>query len=366
MYKKIILSSVFVTALLSLTACGGQSDTTSSNKNTDHPVFSWAKVAVSNNYSPSGEITNQTPTFTWPAVSGANEYNLGHEYVANPSYPNWTEYTIPAAEAGCATGPICSYKPANKIMYPGTNRAWWIRGKVNNRWQPWSAPYVFNVVNSSGTPPSNAAPTPISPTNNQAIDSNKLVFTFNAMKTANKIIIGYEKQDGTEWKTDYVWSQKSCPPPAPGQTIVTCPHNTTYTPKVKLEKGRYTWWTRAVLKNGSWTNWSQGNDFEVTDTVSKKPATPTNLILVIPADYKQFDWAEFTFEWDASSLSSKVYYDVYHNDRLISKKIEPNKVTHLTLLNHGVSKGVNTYSVVAIDDNGNRSEKTTITVNLIY
>ena len=74
--KLLLLSTISLT----LTACGGTNNA-SSDTGSDHPVFSWAKVAVTNGFGPSGDIIETQPDFTWPAVTGATEYNFGHETI---------------------------------------------------------------------------------------------------------------------------------------------------------------------------------------------------------------------------------------------------------------------------------------------
>jgi surface protein len=247
MRNKLSLGSVFTTALLTLTACGGNTNTSVvNNENTPHPEFSWAKVAVSNNYSPSGDITDLTPTFSWKASSGATVYNLGHEHTDGS---DWKEYTVPAAEAGCATGPVCSYKPANHILNIGDQKVWWVRGKDNNQWQDWSSAHVFNVVDGSGGGGNTTTPITISPSDGGTVNTNTPKFTWQPVINAKSLEIGLEKQDGSAWKSFTVHSSK-----------------TSLTPSTAFINGDYTWWMRAKLNSGGWTNWSNGANFTINTT----------------------------------------------------------------------------------------------------
>jgi len=234
------------TVLLALTACGGDTNSSSANnENTSHPAFSWAKVAVSNNYSPSGDIADLTPTFSWKAASGSTVYNLGHQ---GTDGSGWKEYTIPAAEAGCATGTVCNYKPANHVFNVGDQKVWWVRGKANNQWQDWSAAHVFNITDGSGGGNGGNTNTPstLTPSNGSTITNSTPQFTWQPIANANSLVIGLEKQDGSNWESFTINS-----------------NNTSFTPSSNINNGDYTWWMRAELDNGSWTNWSNGADFTV-------------------------------------------------------------------------------------------------------
>ena len=246
MHNKLSLASVFTTALLALTACGGETNSSASNnENTSHPEFSWAKVAVSNNYSPSGDITDLTPTFTWKAVSGATEYNLGTDYTKGG---DWKEYMIPAAEAGCATASVCSYKPAKRIFNEADEIVWWVRGKKNMQWKSWSDPHVFTIKSSTSN--NTSTPVAVSPKNNFTYknrdNSPGFEWQWTPGKPVNKYVLGIETQDGKNWQV--------FPVNAPASS---------FKPSVNLANDSYTWWIRAEYKDKTWSKWSNGADFKI-------------------------------------------------------------------------------------------------------
>lgn len=249
-FNKLSLSTFITVALFSLTACGGGSTTKSDNTDTENPEFSWANVAVSNSYSPSGDIADLTPTFSWKAVSGATEYEFGHQDTLAGTL---TEYTIPAAEAACATGLVCSYKPADVILNVGEQKAWWVRGnKAAGGWQSWSAPYVFNVVDATGAGGVSSAPVITSPVAGNIVKETNPTFTWEAIQDAKNLVINYEKQDGTGLKSSTVDAL-----------------STSFTTSEVMTDGDYTWWMRAEKQDGSWTSWSNGTNFTVdTATVA--------------------------------------------------------------------------------------------------
>ncbi len=266
--NKLSIISLLTTALLTLSACGGNTDTSTSINDSGHPDFSWAKVAVSNNYSPSGSTTNLTPTFSWKAVSGATEYNFGHQFTNGQE---WREYTVPAASAGCATGSTCTFKPANHIFNEGEQIVWWVRGKVVNRWKAWSSPYVFNIVGSGSNLPT-SAPVAITP-NGGTLKDNSPVYTWSDASKAKKYVIGIEKQDGTSWQAFSVSGRENCP------VQVECP-STSARPNVDISNGSYTWWMRAERLDGSWSNWSNGHNFSINsaDNFSFENLSPSGTI----------------------------------------------------------------------------------------
>ena len=279
---------LFSTALLALTACGGEKNASSvNNENTSHPEFSWAKVAVSNNYSPSGDTTNLTPTFSWKAVSGATEYNFGHELTSGKE---WKEYTVPAASAGCATGSTCSYTPANHIFNEGEQVVWWVRGKVASQWKSWSSPYVFNLVNSVGGG-TNSTPTPTLPINGKVVTDDSPFFTFKPMKNAKSNVLGLEKTDGTGWQAFTFNGQDNCP------STTDCPA-TDFRPSQNFANGDYTWWIRTQLNNGTWTNWSNGADF----TIKKPNNSAVKYTGLLPVG--NYNSTNPIFEWNPVGTSS--------------------------------------------------------------
>jgi hypothetical protein len=297
--RKLFALALLTTTALALTACGGNETSSTSSNNTSHPEFSWAKVAVSNNYSPSGDITNLTPTFSWKAISGATVYDFGHEFTKGGE---WKEYTVPAAEAGCATGStICNYKPANHIFNVGEQRVWWVRGKINNQWRSWSSPYVFNVVDGSGGA-NTSAPIPTSPINGKVFGDNSPWFDFKPVKNAKNIVLGLEKQNGSSWESFTVNAKGNCPAP------VDCPI-TSFRPSADFSNGNYTWWIRAELKNGSWTNWSNGADFTINASGTGggtvlKALTPTGSINTINPTFtwtKQNNATDYQIGFDAGA-----------------------------------------------------------------
>ncbi len=271
-FRKLSALALLTTTVLALTACGGTETESKSSNNTSHPEFSWAKVAVSNNFRPSGDITDLTPTFSWKAVSGASVYNFGHEFTKGGE---WKEYTVPAAEAGCATGLVCNYKPANHIFNVGEQKAWWVRGKINNSWQDWSSPHVFKIVDGSGGG-STTTPITVSPKNTQIVRDDSPWFSWEPVQNAKSLVLGLEKQDGTKWESYTINAKGNCPPTS------SCP-KTTFRPYKNFEDGDYTWWIRAEKQDGSWTNWSNGADFTINTSGtgggnSLKALTPTGTI----------------------------------------------------------------------------------------
>ncbi len=246
MTKQIRSAALLFFTTLGLTACGGEGTAPTTSDN-DRPTFSWSLVGVSNNYTPSGDITDTRPTFTWAAVNGANSYQLGHEDV-NGSL-RWHDYVLSANQLNC-TAITCSYKPADISFTVGDQKAWWVRAKVAGAWRAWSSSHVFKVVSSTPTPTLGAEP--ISPKGE--IDTRFPTLKWTSDSNATLYQIGYEYQNGTQWSTESV---------SPSQAF--CQSSSCFfrPPRAHFNVGdKLTWWVRSLVNN-RWGMWSAGANFSI-------------------------------------------------------------------------------------------------------
>ena len=278
--KNNIFTSVFFAfIIIYISACGGNSSNTSKNIDieTKHPKFVWAKVAVSNNYAPSGEITNLSPAFIWPAVVGATEYQFGHEDTNTPT--RWHDYTLTSMRAACSSAE-CSYTPSDISFVVGDKKTWWVRANVAGQWKEWSSSHVFEVVN--GNPPTgNIAP--IAPSG--VITTTSPAFLWTPGNGATAYQLGYENDAGNTWNEYQVSAdQANC---SSSQCSFT-PVNSMLT-----DGAKETWWVRARINN-QWGMWSDGLHFRVDigtppqDTDSFKIKVDTRLIDQVITSDTQF------------------------------------------------------------------------------
>ncbi len=249
--------------VLALTACGGKTIT---SNDTEHPDFIWAAVATSQQYAPTGNVSEAMPTFTWVAKDSATEYNFGHSSISGA---DWIEYTVSSDEA-CDTG-SCSYTPDDVELNVGDQRAWWVRSNVNGAWQAWSETYVFSVTDSSGGNGngnvSYNVPSEVQPINGASTKDDSPYFVINPVENAKKIQIGLEKHAGANWYEFSFNAKGNCPP------ATECP-KTTFRPYKNFDSGDYTWYVRALLNDGSWTEWSQGAEFSIIGNANGSTQTP--------------------------------------------------------------------------------------------
>lgn len=149
----LITSAILAITILTVTACGGSSESNSDNLPIK-PNFSRKNITNSQEYSPSGNVSQVTPTFSWNAIPNASNYRFGHEATDDDS--QWHEYFTSPEAAGCQnTGDICQYTP-NDYSFPlHVEKVWWIQAKVNGEWKDWSRPIIFTVIenNNIATPP---------------------------------------------------------------------------------------------------------------------------------------------------------------------------------------------------------------------
>ncbi|MEE9444464.1 MAG: BspA family leucine-rich repeat surface protein [Cocleimonas sp.] len=257
--KEYSIHVLLITALLSLTACGGNSENEAVNENNNHPEFSWAKVAVSNNFSPSGDISDTTPTFSWKAVTGATLYKFGHEDTETAL--RWRSYSVTPEQANCATTSICSYTPDDVTFAVGDSKAWWLRTYAPNTStsNDWSAPYVFRIIGNN--PPTTPSPSsePISPKG--LIPDSNPTFTWTPGNGATDYQFGFENQDGTDWKRYTVTADRvNCQSTQCSFQAVNVNVNEE---RFNFKKGdKKTWWVRSKINN-IWSNWSNGSDFTI-------------------------------------------------------------------------------------------------------
>ncbi len=245
--------SVLVVVVLSLglSACGG--NTSNDEQTSDsHPDFIWEKVATSNNYAPSGDISETLPTFKWALVANATIYQLGHEDV-NAS-TRWHDYILGNHQFNCNAN-TCSFKPTDVTFTVGDQKAWWIRAKVSGTWGAWSNPHVFKVVNTTTIPNTDAKT--ISPKG--LITSQSPIFKWTPGNGATDYQIGYESQNGTNWQQRQLTAtQANC-------QSSSCLFSSS---NISFKKGdKKTWWVRAKINN-TWGMWSNGSNFTIKNVVT--------------------------------------------------------------------------------------------------
>ncbi len=242
---------LFVTLSLGLSACGGSGDN-NEGVNDSHPNFIWAKVGTSNNYKPSGNITETLPTFEWALVANATTYQLGHEDV-NAS-TRWHDYLLESSQFNCSSN-TCSFKPSDITFAIGDQKAWWVRAKVSGVWRSWSSPHVFKVVDI--TPPPSSDVETISPKG--LINAQSPVFKWTPGNGATDYQFGFENQNGSVWQQRQLTAnQANCQSSA-------CSFSSN---NINFQKGdKKTWWVRAKINN-TWGMWSNGSNFTINNVIT--------------------------------------------------------------------------------------------------
>ena len=319
-YNNFSLYSLVAITTLTLSACGGTNSENNNDTPTNHPQFKWADTAASNNFSPLGDITDQTPTFSWSAYTDsgllATEYNFGHQSINGD---DWVEYTVPAASAGCASGGTCSYTPVNKVFAIDEQRPWWVRGKINGQWNEWSDSHVFKVIDVI-TPPPTGSKLPSGDT-----ASTNPEFKWPRIGTASQYEIGIESQSGSGWKS---YRSINC-------TTTSCTH----TPSYGFSVGdQMTWWVRP--SGGTWSN---GVDFNITrsggSSDTQNPTVPGSLNSTATTT------TSASIRWNASTDNVAVTgYRIFRNGQQIATTNNTNYTD--TALQSSTQY---TYSVRAVD-----------------
>ncbi len=243
---------------LSLTACGGGSTKSGATNKThviNHPIFLRKDVTASPSYAPTGEITQTMPSFSWKAIANATAYRFGHEST-DETANDWRDYSLTLDQAGCQNvGDVCVYTP-NDYSFPNeVEKVWWVQAKVNGKWQNWSRPIVFTVVDNIAS--HNAIPTAIAPSG--TINTSTPEFVWTSVDNASRYLLGYEDAN-----TAAGWQQHLLTPSEVNcQSGAECRFTPTNT---GLQIGQeVAWWVRAKLDNG-WNDWSDGHIFTVAQT----------------------------------------------------------------------------------------------------
>jgi len=264
--KQLGIYALLTGLAVGLSACGGD-DGQNVSSNDTHPEFSWAKVSTSNNYEPSGDITDIAPTFKWAAVLNASDYQFGHEDVNGAT--RWHDYELNTQQLSCTTN-TCSYTPTDITFAIGDQKVWWVRAKVSGTWSSWSNSHVFKVIDNTSVPSLGAKP--ISPKGE--IDTRFPTFKWTSDSNATLYQIGYENQNGTEWNQESVTpSQAYC-------QSLSCfyrPSNANFNIGDKK-----TWWVRSRINN-KWGMWSAGANFSIKNSV----IPPSNKAFKIRVDTRK-------------------------------------------------------------------------------
>ncbi|MCF6190631.1 MAG: hypothetical protein L3J51_09135 [Cocleimonas sp.] len=259
--QKARFGTLLVLTSLMINACGGGSSdkTVQISPDTDHPTFERSKVTHSPSYSPSGKITEQTPSFSWSAIANASKYRIGHENTNDDSL--WKSYIFTASEAGCdSNSDTCQYDQINDNFPVGEEKVWWIKAMVNNKWQAWSKPIIFTVVNDNSGGDIDA-PVQIAPSG--TIGSINPTFSWNRVAGAVSYNIGYEEVSPTSSWSETIFSAADA----------NCDSGGTCSGQVSpsTNGSDVSWWVKAQNSDGEWSDWSAGLDFVVDSTAQQIP-----------------------------------------------------------------------------------------------
>lgn len=259
--QKAPFGAVLVFTSLMINACGGGSSnkTLQISPDTDHPTLNRSKVTQSPSYAPSGDITEQTPSFSWPAIVNASRYRIGHESTYNDAL--WQSYIFTADEASCDMNRgTCQYNQIDYNFQIDEEKVWWVKAMVNNKWQDWSKPIVFTVVESSGG--NFDAPVLIAPSG--TIHSLNPEFSWHSVAGAVSYKIGYETIEPEEAWSETIFSAVDA----------NCDSGGTCTGQVSppsVNGSEASWWVKAQNSKGIWSDWSAGLDFDVDSTAQQIP-----------------------------------------------------------------------------------------------
>ena len=251
-----------IIATLSLSSCGGGASSSPGVNNSSHPKFFRNKVTESPRYEPSGEITQRIPTFSWSVTENATDYRFGHESTSDES--DWHEYTLTADQAGCHTrGDTCLFIPTDYTFPLYTEKAWWVQAKVNGQWQDWSRPNVFIIVESGGGY-TGSIPQPQSPV--ATVSTLTPEFNWSEVNGAVTYKLGFENSrdyetNGNSWKSHEI-SASNC---HSGVCSFT-PSNPGF-----YQGENVAWWVKAQNSNGSWSDWSEAAQFNISQQQTQIP-----------------------------------------------------------------------------------------------
>lgn len=188
---------MLLTSTTLLASCsGGASSSTNISaeiQETSHPIFARSLVKTSVTYELNGEIKDKSPTFSWKATEGATYYLLGHEDTESES--RWTEYKLSAADANCAIGTICTYKPQNLQLAVGDEKVCWVKAEISTGWKNWSDGHVFKIIKDNT---SSTIATPITPA--AVLTTATPTFKWTPGNGASEYQRGMENFDSTDWK----------------------------------------------------------------------------------------------------------------------------------------------------------------------
>lgn len=247
-----------LTALLSLVLSGCLDSNKLGSPGLDganHPAFVREKVATSNHYKPTGQISDSTPEFVWPKTVGATQYLVGHEDTETST--RWHEYIVTAEQANCnqANASRCSYTPADLVLDENDEKAWWVKPYIPGKTTQWSSTHVFLY---SATPPPTiiTSAKPILPSSETATTLLNPTFVWSLSSHSSKYQIGFESDNGQGWASFILSNnQVSC-------NTSQCSYTLTAS-QTKFKQGDIkTWWVRS-LNNNNWTDWSVGSTFNI-------------------------------------------------------------------------------------------------------
>jgi len=258
------LSSIGVILCVALTGCVENNKSSSPTLNSNnHPTFTKDKVATSNHYKPTGQITTAMPKFTWPKTLNATKYLLGHEDAAPGT--RWHEYTLTADQANCSqtNDTSCSYTPDDVIFEQHDEKAWWIKPYIPGATTQWSDAHVFTYTGAT-IPPPTVIIKPLSPSPKTATSQLNPLFVWTASNNnISKYQIGFEDAAGAKWASFIFPKDKAhC-------DIHQCSYTLTAS-QTKFKQGDIkTWWIRS-FSHSTWNDWSVGSTFNIDTTRNPK------------------------------------------------------------------------------------------------